>query len=49
MAAAAEALATLLCLRPDFSMAWASEHMPWAGEIGERLLEGWRKSGVPER
>ena len=40
---------TLLRLQPDFSLALASEVMPWAGEIGERLLEGWRKAGVPER
>ena len=44
-----EALAALLRLQPDFSLAWVSEVMPWAGEIGERLLEGWRKAGVPEK
>jgi tetratricopeptide (TPR) repeat protein len=47
--AVGEALATLLRLQPDFSLAWVSEVMPWAGEIGERLLEGWRKAGVPEK
>ena len=49
MAAASEALAVLLRLRSDFSLTWLNENMPWAGEIGERLLEGWRKAGVPER
>jgi TolB-like protein/class 3 adenylate cyclase/Flp pilus assembly protein TadD len=47
--AAGEALAALLRLQPDFSLALASEVMPWAGEIGERLLEGWRRAGVPEQ
>jgi adenylate cyclase len=47
--AAGEALAALLRVQPDFSLAWASEVMPWAGEIGERLLEGWRRAGVPEQ
>jgi adenylate cyclase len=47
--AAGEALGTLLRVQPDFSLAWVSEVMPWAGEIGERLLAGWRKAGVPEQ
>ncbi len=47
--AARNALAALLRLQPDFSLAWVSEIMPWTGEVGERLLEGWRKAGVPER
>jgi TolB-like protein/Tfp pilus assembly protein PilF len=47
--AAAKALADLLRLQPDFSFAWLAEVMPWTGEIGERLLEGWRKAGVPEK
>jgi DNA-binding SARP family transcriptional activator len=45
---ASEALADLLRLQPDFSLAWLAEVMPWTGEIGDRLLEGWRKAGVPE-
>ena len=45
---ASEALADLLRLQPDFSFAWLAEVMPWTGEIGDRLLEGWRKAGVPE-
>ena len=46
---AAQALADLLRVKPDFSMAWLHENMPWAGDIGGRLLEGWRKAGVPEK
>jgi adenylate cyclase len=44
--AASEALATLLRLRPEFSLAWIREIMPWTGEISERLVEGWRLAGV---
>jgi tetratricopeptide (TPR) repeat protein len=47
--AASEALAELLHLQPDFSLAWLAEVMPWTGEIAERLLEGWRKAGVPKK
>lgn len=47
-AAATEALAALLRLQPDFSLAWLAEVMPWTGEIGDRLLEGWRRARVPE-
>ena len=45
--AAAEALAAQLRLRSDFSLAWTSETLPFAGEVGERWLEGLRKAGVP--
>jgi tetratricopeptide (TPR) repeat protein len=45
---AEDALAALLRLQPDFSLTWLAEVMPWTGEIGERLLEGWRKARVPE-
>ena len=48
-AAAAEALASLLRLRPEFSLKWLSENMAWAEEVGERLLAGLRKAGLPER
>jgi len=44
--AAAEALAELLRVRPDFSLAWASDNIPHVGEIRDRLLEGLRKAGV---
>jgi adenylate cyclase len=42
------ALAALMRLRSDFSVTWLSENMAWAGEVGERLIEGLRKAGVPE-
>jgi hypothetical protein len=47
--AAAEALASLLRLRPDFSLTWLSENMAWAEEVGERLLAGLRKTAPPAR
>jgi len=46
--AAAEAVGSLLRLRPDFSLAWASENMPASGDVLERLLDGLRRAGVPE-
>jgi hypothetical protein len=46
--AAAEALAELLRVRPDFSLAWVRDNIPHIGEIRERLLEGLRKAGVSE-
>jgi len=46
--AAAEALAELLRVRPDFSLAWASDNIPHVEEIRDRLLEGLRKAGVLE-
>ena len=49
VAVAVEALADLLRLQPDFSLAWLAEVMPWTGEIADRLLEGWRRAGVPEQ
>ena len=45
--AAAEALAARLRLRSDFSLAWARNNLPFAGEVGERWLEGLHKAGVP--
>jgi tetratricopeptide (TPR) repeat protein len=47
--AAAEARDTLLRLRPGFSLAWMSENLPTIGEITERLRDGLRKAGIPER
>ena len=47
--AAATALADVLRLQPDFSMAWLYKNMPWVAEIGERLFQGWREAGVPEQ
>ena len=46
--AAAAALPALLRLRPDLSLAWLKKNMTFAGEIGERVLEGLRKAGMPE-
>jgi adenylate cyclase len=48
LAAAAEALATLLRLQPGSSLAWMSENMAYSEEVGERLLKGLRKAGMPE-
>jgi TolB-like protein/class 3 adenylate cyclase/tetratricopeptide (TPR) repeat protein len=48
MVAATEAVTAVIKLKPDFSMAWLRENMPWGGEIGARLLEGWQRAGVPE-
>jgi adenylate cyclase len=48
LASAAKAGETLLRLRPQFSLSWMSENMPWIGELGERLREGLRKAGIPE-
>jgi adenylate cyclase len=45
---AAEALTTLLRLRPEFSLAWASENTAFAGGMLERLLDGLRRAGVPQ-
>jgi TolB-like protein/predicted Zn-dependent protease len=44
---AAEALAARLRLRPDLSLGWIGDNLPFAGEVGERWLEGLRKAGVP--
>src|SRR6516164_7256942 len=43
------ALADVLRLQPDLSLAWFRKNMPWVGEIGERLFQGWRAAGVPEQ
>ena len=48
LTAAAEARDTLLRLRPEFSLTWAAENLPPAGELKERLQEGLRRAGVPE-
>jgi adenylate cyclase len=47
--AATIALADVLRLQPDLSLAWFHKNMPWVGEIGERLFQGWRAAGVPEQ
>jgi adenylate cyclase len=45
---AAEALATLLRLQPNLSLAWVSENTAFVGNMTERLIEGLRKAGLPE-
>jgi tetratricopeptide (TPR) repeat protein len=47
--AAAAALAALLRLQPEFSVAWASANTAFAGEMLEHVLEGLRRAGVPEK
>jgi adenylate cyclase len=44
----AEGLATLLRLQPQFSLAWMSENMAYSDDVGERLLEGLCKAGMPQ-
>jgi adenylate cyclase len=46
---ASEALASLLQLRPDLSLTWARQNMAPSGDVLERLLEGLRRAGVPEK
>ena len=48
LASAADALARLRRLQPEFSLAWMRENMAYSEEVGERLLEGLRKAGMPE-
>jgi tetratricopeptide (TPR) repeat protein len=48
MEVAAAARSTLLCHRPNFSLAWMSENNPLAGDMLNRVLEGLRRAGVPE-
>jgi cytochrome c-type biogenesis protein CcmH/NrfG len=47
--AVAEARAGLLRVQPQFSLAWFAENLPPTGEFGERMREGLRRAGVPER
>ena len=49
LAAAAEARGTLLRLRPEFSLTWMNENARQTGKLAERLCEGLRKAGVPEK
>ena len=46
---AAEAMRSLLRLRPDFSLTWAGKNVPLTGDILERFLDGLRRAGVPEK
>jgi adenylate cyclase len=51
LSAAAEARSTLLRLRPEFTLAWMTENLPVGstGDLAERLREGLRTAGVPEK
>jgi adenylate cyclase len=45
----ADALTVLLRLKPDFSIAWVRQNVPTSGDdVGQRLIAGLRKAGVPE-
>jgi hypothetical protein len=46
--AVAEARATLLRLRLDFSQTWRSKNNPHPGDMLGRVLKGLRRPGVPE-
>jgi adenylate cyclase len=46
---AKEACEALLRVQPGFCVTWAMENLPWTGGIGERLRDGLRKAGVPEK
>jgi adenylate cyclase len=36
-------------LIPDFSLAWLRENSPFVGEFAQRLIDGLRKAGMPEK
>jgi adenylate cyclase len=46
---AVEAREALLTVQPGFSISWMMENLPFTGEMGERLQEGLRKAGVPDK
>jgi hypothetical protein len=46
---ATDALAEHRRLVPDYTLVRARENQPLVGDVGERLLEGLRRAGVPER
>ncbi len=49
LTAAAEARDTLLRLRPAFTLTLMTENFPLTGEMADRIREGLRKAGVPEK
>jgi hypothetical protein len=49
MTAAVEARDAALRPRPELSLAWMKENPPLTGEFGERVYDGLRKAGMPER
>src|SRR6516225_9011001 len=48
MTEATDALAPLLRLRPELSLAWMRENLPPTGKLAERIDEALRRVGVPE-
>ena len=48
MTEATDALAPLLRLRPELSLAWMRQNLPPTGELAERIYEALRRVGVPE-
>ena len=50
LTAAAEARDTLVRLRPEFSLAWMTENLPFpiSGEQSERLHNALREAGIPD-
>jgi hypothetical protein len=50
LTAAAEARDTLVRVRPEFSLAWMTENLPFpiSGEQSERLHNALREAGIPD-
>src|SRR6516164_2882960 len=48
MTEATDALAPLLRLRPELSLAWMRQNLPPTGKLAERIDEALRRVGVPE-
>ena len=48
MTEATDALAPLLRLRPELSLAWMRQNLPPTGKLAERIYEALRRVGVPE-
>jgi class 3 adenylate cyclase len=46
--AVVEALGALLCVVPHLSLAWMRRNTAYVGEVGDRLLEGLRRAGLPD-
>jgi TolB-like protein len=47
-ATAGEAMTLLLRLQPNVSLAWMRQNMAYSTEVGDRLIQGLRKAGMPE-
>jgi TolB-like protein/tetratricopeptide (TPR) repeat protein len=46
--AAAEALGALFRVVPNLSLTWMRRNTAYVGEVGDRLLEGLRRAGLPD-